>query len=117
MCQGHCAAPSPHPHGVTNWAESIATLAGQGSPPEVSSEDDGRFSLLAPASLQRVIVLLKWITFSITHKNLIMCLSPVSPVGHLRDASYLVNDCSIQIVLLFPIFTFSPYILFPQHFP
>lgn len=91
VSQGSCAAPGPHPHGVTNEAESVPTQAGQGRPLEVSSEDDGRFSLLTPPSLQRVTILMKWITFSLTYKNLIMYLSPISPVGHLQDVSYLVN--------------------------
>lgn len=116
VCQGRCAAPSPHPRGVTDWAESIATLAGQGSPPEVSSEDNGRFSLLAPPSLQRVIVLLKWITFSLTHKNLIMCLSPVSPVGHLRDASYLVNGLFHPNCVAFSHFHLQPLHPIPTAF-
>ena len=86
-----CSPKSPPPMGVTSWTESITPMVGQGSPPEVSSEDDGRFSLLGLPSLQMVTILSKWITFSLSHENLITYLSPISPAGHLRDVSYLAS--------------------------
>lgn len=116
VSQGSYAAPGAHPHWATNEAESVPTLAGQGRPPEVSSEDDSGFSLLTPPSLQRVTILLKWITFSLTHKNLIMYLSPISPVGCLGDVSYLVNGLFHPNSVAFSHFHLQPLYPIPTAF-